>query len=454
MLHIYKRTLAAIAMICMAIVPSVAQDHILLTARNLPQSMLINPSMRPDRSFVSIPIIGGFSVGANNSFSYKDVISTNAAGEKYVNSSNLLKYINGKDLLMLRLNLDIINTGFFVSENGYMGVSLRVRTHVAGSLPGGLLGAVLDNPINEYKSFDISTKPNAIGWAELGVSYSHQINESWQVGARLKYLNGIASMQSNGMDVVLDKQYDRYRLSGDYSLRGGGIDFAKNRSQLTIGSNPGVSADIGATYTAPDKRWYVLAGVSDLGAIFWNAQHSSVIQTHSGGKAYDYYGMDNLKGLLNGSTSITHLLDSAYKGFSKVLNADTTKVGFTQMLPTSFHAAGSYAIDSYRRHNVSASFVGMLPYHGKMHTQASVGYSYRTVTGTWQFMTNYTYKSNNPINIGLGSVMTTGIFQLYLSADNIISAFSLASARGASFNMGLNFFINKRAPKRDAKYYR
>lgn len=452
MIKIYKKSFA-VALTMLTIAGASAQDHIQLTSRDLPQSMSFNPALRPDRSFVTMPLFGGIGVGVDNSFSYRNVINTNELGQKYLNTASLLKHTRGKDLTMARVDVDILSGGFYIAPKDFMSVSLKVRAHAATSMPEGLFGAVLDNPINEYKTFDINMTPNVIGWAELGVSYTRELSRGWQVGGRLKYLQGIASVQSDGMEVTMRKDYDRYVLSGDYSLRGGNMDFA-NSSNFVFGHNPGVAADLGFSYTAPENRWYVLAGVRDLGAIFWNSSSSSQIRTNSGGKEYTYTGMNDINNLVKGGESLSHVLDSAFRDFSKVLGADTTSAGFTQMLPVSFHAAGSMAIDRYRRHNVSASFIGNIPYKNKLYYSASVGYAYRTANGIWQVMTNYTYKSDNPLNIGLGFVMTTGVFQLYLATDNVIACIDPLGARGMNFNLGLNFFISKKIPKKDAKYYR
>ncbi len=447
--------------------PATAQDHFLFTARDLPQSMLYNPAMRPSRGFVTIPLFGSLTAGFDNSFSYDKVIDKNADGVKYLDTRGLLDATKGKDLTLMRFNLDLVNTGFFVGPKDYMGVSLRARAHMATSMPEGLFGMILDNPINEYKTFDVSMTPNAIGWVELGVSYTRDIDENWRVGGRLKYVNGLMSVQSTGMDVTVRKEYDRYTVTGDYALRGGNVDFSTGGGLFedllsNLSSNPGFAFDLGATYRSNDKRLNVAFSVADLGAVFWNKKNSSVIRTHSEGRTYDFYGVDGLGGLIDGTTSIGHVLDSAYTDLSRTLRADTTAGSFAQMLPTTFQAAADYALGPYMRHHVSAGFVGMIPYHGKLHYAISAGYAYRTLTGTWQLMANYTYKSNNPVNVGLGVVMNTGKFQLYLAMDNIIPAFTLTGARGTNVSLGLNFFTSRsrefrscdhRTSRKAARYY-
>lgn len=430
--------------------PATAQDHFTLTARDLPQSMLANPAMRPSRGFVSLPLIGSFSAGFDNSFSYNKVIEKDAAGVKYLNAAGLIDATKGNDLSLMRFNLDLVNTGFFVGPKDYMGVTLRTRAHIGTSLPEGLFGMILDNPVGEYKTFDVEMTPNAVGWLELGVSYARDLSPNWRVGGRAKYINGLMSVQSTGMDVAVRKEHDRYVVSGDYTVRGGNVDFSHGSELFenmfrNLSSNPGFAFDLGATYQSNDRRLNVGFSVADLGVVFWNQKNSSVIRTHSDGREYEFFGADGLSGLIDGTTSIGHVLDSAYSDLSQTLRADTTAGGFSQMLPTTFQAAADYALGPYMRHHLSAGFVGMIPYHGKLHYAVSAGYAYRTRTGTWQFMANYTCKSNNPVNVGLGVVMTAGKFQLYLATDNIIP---VTRTRGTNISLGLNFFMSR---KRDCK---
>lgn len=443
-----KRFLLSISLILGSVTAGFTQDHFTLTARDLPQSMLANPAMRPSRGFVSIPLFGSFTAGFDNSFSYNSVIEKDANGVKYLDSRGLMDATRGNDLTLMRFNLDLVNTGFFIGEKDFLGITLRTRAHVGTSLPDGLFGMLFENPIGDYKTFHIGMTPNAIGWAELGISYTRDLSDNWRIGGRVKYVNGLVSMQSDGLEVDVRKEYDRYVLSGDYTLRGGNVDFSTGKKFedmfRNIGSNPGFAFDLGATYESDDKRLNVGVSVADLGAVFWNKKNSSVIRTHSEGKEYEFFGVSRLGALLDGTTSLGNVLDSAYTDFSRTLGADTVAGGFTQMLPGTFQASADYALGPYMRHHVSAAFVGMIPYHGKIHYAVSAGYAYRSLNGVWQFMTNYTYKSNNPINVGLGVVMTTGKFQLYLAADNIMPAFGLQNARGTNVSLGLNFFLSRK----------
>ena len=198
-------TLLSVVGDCRMATAASAQDHFTFAARDLPQSILSNPAMRPSRGFVSMPIFGSLSLSFDNSFSYNNIIKKNGEGVRYPDTYGLLKATQGNNLTLLRMNLALVNTGFFIGEQDYMGISLRTRVHVGTSLPDGLFGMILDNPIDEYKTFDISTIPNILGWAELGLSYTRDIDENWRVGGRVKYLNGVVRSRAPAWTLRLVK---------------------------------------------------------------------------------------------------------------------------------------------------------------------------------------------------------------------------------------------------------
>lgn len=454
-----KHIIASLTLIGSSLGLVSAQDNITMVAENLPQSMLVNPALRPDRKFLSIPLIGSFSIGPESSFSYNSIIKKDGAGVKFLDTQSLVNSLSGNDLVMLRANIDLVNVGFFLTPHDYMSVSMRTRVHVATSMPEDLFSLLLDNPIDKYRNFDMKMTPNMIGWNELGVSYTRDIDKNWRVGGRVKYLAGAVAFQSSGIHFNMDKQYDRYILSGDYNVKAGNYDLSSNSNDKGkamidgIYQNPGVGFDVGVSFVSNDKKWRANASISDIGVIFWNAANSSQIQVKDPSKKYDYTGLGNLKGLTNGTTDIGGLLDSVYNDFSRTVGVDTISGGFSTWIPATFQAAGNYAIDKYARHNVNVGFIGTLPYKGHFQYAISAGYSYHTVNGMWQLMANYTYKSNNPLNLGLGVVFSAGCFQAFMTTDDVISAFSLASSRGMTARLGLNFFLgSKRMSKRAAKW--
>lgn len=427
-----------------------AQDNMTQWAVDLPQSMQLNPAMRPTRSFLSIPIFGSFQLGVNNSFSYNDII-TKRDGIKYINNDALIAATSAPNSGMsLNLNLDLINAGFYISHYDFIGISVRGRLHTAMNYPSGLFGFIVDNPISNTNSlFDINYNGNVLGWAEFGLSYSRSIGDNVTVGIRAKYVGGIATIQTGkGVQFNVEKQLDRYTLSGDYEIQAGNINLASqggvNAADMVSGmmKNPGFGIDLGVNITSNDKKLNVTASVSDLGWIFWNAKNSSKLKVRNPNTKFDF---DGLGDLMSGEIDMGKAMDSVLNTFSRIVGVDTLSgVGFSTQLPLTFQAGFNYSIDDYFRHNVSFGAIGSLPYRGGFNYAVSAGYTYRTLNGMWQLMANYTYSNYSPYGLGLGVVFTAGVFQMYLASDDILPFFNVADARRANARIAFNFFFNRR----------
>lgn len=442
-----KRILYIIAALSTIGMSASAQDNLTMSAKNLPQNFLINPALAPTKSFLSIPIVGGLNMSVDAPFSINEAVYTNEKGVNYLNSQGIIDALSRHNQFNTTINLDIINAGYRINDKFFVGLSVRSRAYANGNIPADAFEMLLDNPYDKYKTFNISTTPDVIGWNEIGASFTYTMDKNWSFGARFKYIAGVASATSSGINFELDKQYDRYVLSGDLNLRGGNVDFGKDG--MTLGSiglnNSGFGVDLGVSYTSDDQKWNGSVSVSDLGFINWSGDKSSQIVTRNPNKKFDFTGMGELQNLFNNTGNIGHLMDSIYQAFTKTIGVDTLKgTTFTTSLPTTFQAMGSYSFDDHLRHTINVGFMGTLPEYGAMRYSISVGYVYRTLNKRWQVMGNYTYRPNVPFGIGVGAVYTSRSFQWFLSTDNIVAVFSPSDMRGANFRLGLNILFNKR----------
>lgn len=416
---------------------AMAQDNMTQSAKNLVQSIHLNPAARPSRGFISIPIFGAMNVNVNNSFSYSDVIASKA-GSKYLNLQSLVStsMMSGNSLL-LNLNLDILNVGFYVAPDDFINITLRGRVHAGTTYPLGLFEFISDNSLMQQRQYKASIMPNAVGWAELGIGYSRSIG-NFTVGAKFKYVEGLASINSQtGVNLLVDKQADRYVVSGDYALNRGGLIGGGNN--YGVFKNPGFAVDLGATWVSDDERISASVAVSDLGRIWWDGNSATQIKVKNPNSKFEYAGLGNL---LDQNLDFGKLMDSVITGISNAIGIDTLSgVGYSTEMPTTFQAMAAYSLGRNLQHNVSLGFIGSLPYRGGLDYAISAGYAYRSPNQVWQLMANYTYRSNNPLNVGFGVVMTTGCFQLFLATENVVSWFNGPTARGANVRFGFNFFF-------------
>lgn len=437
--------ITAVLTLCSAV--TIAQDNITQMAVNLPQALHLNPAKRPDRGFVSIPIIGSLSIGVSNSFSLSDVISNRNCGNYLDLPALISKSVANGNSLITNVDLDIINAGFYVSPNDFIGITVRTRAHVATSYPLGLFEFISDNTLGSQRTYDISMSPNVLGWAEVGVSYSRSVGRNFTFGARLKYIEGLIGVQAqDGINFRVDKNYDQYLLSANYTANLGGLALSNGTPQMNYAGfqNSGVGFDVGATYISDDQRINASISASDIGAIWWDGAGSTVLQVTSPEAQFEFNGMGNLLG--GQSMGFDVLVDSILTSFNETVGLDTLNGrGFHTSLPTTFQAMGSYSLGDNLQHNVSLGFIGQIPYKGSFDYAISAGYAYRSPNEVWQLMANYTYMRNNPVNVGLGVVMTTGVFQLYMATDNLLSVFNAANSKNLNFSLGMSFFFGPRS---------
>lgn len=437
-----------IIIILLAFIPLAALSQIStlqMQIENMPQNMSVNPALAPHKDYVAFPFLGGLNVNARTSVSYNDAIKIEN-GKKYLDYNKLSSALSkNSDVNTFVLDMDILRGGFHVSSNDFIDINITTRAYFGSDLPDGILPFLMDNPIDKVNgNFNIAMKPYALGWAEFGIGYSRVINDNFRVGIRAKYIAGLASLQSDGMNFNVEKNYDKYYLSGDYAVNGGNMNFSNmDIDQITknMFSNSGFGIDLGVEFVSNDQKIKAMASVSDFGKIFWNDLNSSTIMSNNKGGKFEFNGFGDLNNLLNDGADFGHLTDSVFKSFAKTIGSDTLSGGFSTFLPTRYHAMVEYAIDDNYQHNVSLSFMGVQVFKRAFDYAITAGYTYRSKNGFWQLAGNYTYRPNIPIGIGVGGAYTSRKFQIYLGVDNILPIFDLKNAKNVGARLSMNFFI-------------
>lgn len=426
-------------------------SNLSLQAEGLAQNNLANPALMPTNSFVSLPFIGSFEMGFKTPLSYQDMF-TKIDGANFINSQGIINALNGNNnTTSINLNLDLLNGGFFIGENNYVGINVSTKMHMATNLPGDLFSMITDNPIDlQTADYNISLNPKIMGWAEFGLSYSRKLPMGITVGARVKLLSGLVSLQSES-NFKIKKDYDQYILDGDFTLQGGNINLADvdaNESINGLAGNLGFGADIGAAWEGLDGRLKTSAAVTDIGFINWN-ENSSTVQGQ--GTGFEFKGFGELQNLLNGG-DISSLMDSVSTAFTKTIGADTTTGKLRTNLPTRYQARAEYLLGENKQHGVSAAFQGAQMFRGQFDYVLSAGYTYRSPNDKWQVMANYSYRPNVPYAMGIaGAYMSRGV-QIYLGIDNIIPIFDIRKADQSNIKLAVNFMINKKK-KKNLKLY-
>ncbi len=428
---------AAFGVLC-----SSAQDNLTQIATNLPQTMGINPSIRPNRGFVSMPLLGSINIGMALPFSIDNVI-TKQNGQNVMTLSKWAEMsLKNGNKFNVSLDIDLLNLGFYVSDYDFITLSASYKTCSYSTMPLGAVEFLSSGVMFGDRTYDINMNFEAMGWAEFAAGYSRSIG-LFTVGAKFKYLNGLAGANTGGGSAgyVLQQHYDSYTISSDFDLNIAGMPLTEGSSIMDgLFSNHGFGVDLGVSYLSEDERILATVSVSDIGKIWWSEKSATRVVSTANDEPFVFSGFGNL--LDSENLSLNSVLDSIAAVFTDAVDFEYKDgAAFTSSLPLTIHAMGRYALGDELQHHLSFSFIGVKPSHLDMFYDLSVGYSYNTPNKVWQLMCNGTYTSQNVWKLGVGAVMTTGNFQLYLSTSNIVGPFRLMDTRDLGLRLGINFFF-------------
>ena len=164
----------------------------------------MNPAYGNSQNYVSIPALGNINVNVQGNFGYQDVVLHNPmygqeAGAKkmtsfmnpYISSDEALNgFSKGNNRVVGDVGITILSAGF-KAFGGYNTVELSSKTSFGVSLPYELFEFAKNTGNKDYEIGDISAR--ARSYAELAFGHSRQINDKLRLGAKLKFLFGIAN---------------------------------------------------------------------------------------------------------------------------------------------------------------------------------------------------------------------------------------------------------------------
>ena len=469
---------ALAALFCLSV--SAQQVTTMYFLENAPMRHTINPAFQPySNGFINFSPLGwtSLSVG-NNSLTVSDIFMMDPTTGRTIlpihpnaDKQAFLKVLRSMTLAEGEASLGLINMGFRIKDKGYLTIGLNERVQFGGTMPKSafdfLLGGGMTNlGAGQWNTFSLSGMGgSATAYTEIGVGYSHQINEHWTVGGKFKFLLGQMDMSLRSKTLALDASTDSMRLYGNMDVRmAGPMNYSKmpafenrrlvdiindfdgnqykpeemfNTSSITSMLKPngyGAAIDLGFTYK-PIKNLQLSVAVVDLGFIYWtNAKTytASVDTVFNGVGVIDY--ADPRYRDQDGNFSPQMVLDSALSNLQDLPKA-------IMMGP----AGGGYAKMISGRLNVGldANFwenrigIGVVSatrlYNARLYEEVTFGFSFRparwfNIAASYSLLNNGKYS-----NIGAGlSFMPYDGINMTLSMDYIPTSYAGIDINGAT----------------------
>jgi len=503
-----KKYILAALVAMFAFSASAQQVTTLYFLENAPMRHTINPAFQPvSRGYINFTPLGWMEMSiGNNSLTMSDAIYTiddpdnpgqkktvtmlypGTDRQKFLKQLHSMLYLNGD------MNIGLLNMGFRVKEKGYVTIGINERIEMGETTPKTLFSTLLGGGFTDLSGGINTISLSGMGqgltaYSEVSGGYSHEINEHWTVGGKLKVLLGQAYVGLNAKTLNLYANQEAWKLNGqmnldiaapinvDYleqfandktgkeiyeSFNGVGtapkVDYkqlidSKNWQKMLVPAGYGAALDIGFTWK-PIKQLQISAALTDLGFIYWSRSIRFECAMDSAKAKFEGVGRVEYSEYKDaeGNFSTQMLMDTVTNNLVNMLTgvtfSNTGKKGFARMTSARLNVGldANFWDNRIGLGVVSATRL----YNARLYEEVTFGFAFRPVNwfniaATYSLMNNGKYSN---IGAGIGFMPYDGI-NLTLAMDYIPTSYAKMPGTNTyalpdktkMFNLALGFSI-------------
>lgn len=432
----------------------------------IPQMSFMNPAFQPECNFyLSFPGISEVNMNlGNNTLAYSDVIFQSPVSDSLItflhpeaNTSSFLNRLNPSNSLFTEFSTNLFGFGFR-SGNGYFSFHLKQRSDLQAAYPKDFMTLLLEGNQNmkgetmDFSNFNLFTNHHL----EYSFGYSGRIEDKLGFGIRVKYLNGLAHLQSRDFNLQLytSEAGDSISLASDIDLRGSlPLDVATDStgfinevqdikpSVTDIFSNPGFALDFGVSYQVMDDL-ELSASVSDLGFInYQNYVHNYTINGRFG-----FTGVD-VSSELNGDESSEDPLDQVTDSLKENIRFSYAGDQYLHFLGPRIFVGGNYSLNE----RVDLGLLSRTRFFGgEVYQSFTLSANTRPIRGI-SLSASYSVMNRAYNNLGLGLALRLGPFQVYTVSDVVSAGLWPEETKAFNLRFGLNFVFGCNPARRILK---
>lgn len=420
----------------------------------LPQMSFMNPAFQPECNFyLSFPGVSEINLNVgNNSLAFDDVIFESSVSDSLItflhpqaNTGEFLDKLNPSNSFFTEFSTNILGFGFRAGR-GYLTFHIKQRSDFQFGYPRDFATLLLvgnqdmKGQTMDFSNFNLYSNHHL----EYSFGYAGKVEDKLGFGIRVKYLNGLANIQSDDFNLTMytSEVGDSLALTSDINIRGsmpvevatdsmGFVDQVENiePSVTDIFANPGFALDFGVSYRVMDEL-EISASINNLGFINYN----NYVHNYTVNGDFSFTGMDVSSEFNDDSNSndpVELLADSLKQQVRFAYGEDQ----FLHFLGPRIFVGGNYSL------NDRVDF-GLLSrtrfFAGKVHQSFTLSANTRPIRGV-SFSASYSVMNRAYNNLGLGLALRLGPFQVYTVSDVISAGLWPEKTRAVNLKFGLNF---------------
>ncbi len=431
--------------ILFSIASKAQQDLTLFNFNDIPQSSYSNPANQFNgKFFIGLPVLSSSYYSLSNSgFKYSDFIKKDGDSLR-LDFNSMISGLEEENFMSFNTKIDLISFGFKVGKKTQIMFNVTENINFRFNYTKDLVTFIHKGNL----AFDDNTADftgtafSANYYREYGVSLAHQFSDKLRLGARLKYLYGLANLDTKRSDLKLTTDTNTYALTATSDIlinTSGNTDFLSS-SNLTgedgflFGTgNRGFGVDLGINYELNGKLSFN-ASVLDLGFINWNANTTNY-NIDKGRSYFDGIEIDAFSPQddTTGTSSYDRLVDSLEVAF----NVQETNKSYTNPLVGRIYMGANY------KFNEKLVFGGLIQSEFyKRNIKPSLTLSTNYKVSKWiGVAASYSMINRSFNNLGIGININPGPVQIYIVSDNILSGFRPQHAIHTQVRAGVNFIF-------------
>ena len=389
------------------------------------QALYLNPGFKQkNRVYVSLPLgMQTFSL-ANSGFTVNSLLAKNTQNDSLSWSpSTALAGMGKLNFVNVESYNELFGLGFKV-KNGFLSFNISNRLQTRFTYPKGLIqlgtqgngGELLGQRASlDNLGFDL------MSYIEYGISYNRNITDKLTVGARIKFLSGIANIQTKESRLGLTTDATTFDLLLDGSMLVNTSNISQFYKDSTFNpstmanyaynfKNFGLAFDLGGSYQLTDKI-QVNASLLDLGYIKWK---TNVTNYQSQDVNFTFKGIDLNQALFDTTANVGNSFMDTLQNLTTVNESSNS---YTTALHTKFYVGGRYKLNKYFSGNV-------LMYNEIVGHKYGAGLSLAMVAQVKNWLgvsLNYSMYARAYNNIGFGLNLKGGPIQFFVASDNILT---------------------------------
>lgn len=347
----------------------------------------LNPAFAPTRSYFGLPLLGGISAYTQsdlgmNTFIYPVDGQLTTFMNSSISSEEFLSKLKKNNDLGVKLNANLLSLGIW-GKNGFTSAEINLKVNAGANIPYDLFDFMKNVGTSQtynIRNLDVSAQ----SYAELAIGHSHSINDNLNVGAKVKFLVGLANINAHIDNLNVQMTGDKWSVTADGNLtssvpglviptkgetgassdpaqadeidfNGIYMDSEKLVKELPSSLSFGAAIDLGAEYKFNGllEGLNVSAAVLDLGFISWGESFRAT----TGNNSWEFSGFENIEFDESSENSIGAQFESIGQDLSKliVLQKEASEKGRASMVNCTLNLGAEYEMPFYR--NLSFGFL-------------------------------------------------------------------------------------------------